>query len=124
MVRGGRLLAGMVATLVYLSVAGCGAPASNEVDMGVAAFQQNTITIQAGQAVHFVDSRVGGGVHALCVGSGLTCQPQPGAPAILNSMQPINFVQGDVRDIVFPQRGTYPITCTIHPGMEVVITVK
>jgi plastocyanin len=124
MARCGRRLAAVVVAALCLGVTGCGGPAANEVDMGVAAFQQNAMTIRAGQAVHFVDSRTGGGVHALCIGTGLTCTPQAGAPDILNTTHPITFVQGDVRDIVFPQRGVYPVTCTIHPGMEVVITVQ
>src|SRR5262249_18435034 len=36
---------------------GCGGPASNtaEVDMGIATFQQDSVTIKAGQTVHFTD---------------------------------------------------------------------
>lgn len=124
MVRWARHLAAVAVMTLCLGVVGCGGPAPNEVDMGVAAFEQSTITIQAGQSVHFVDSRTGGGVHALCIGTGLTCTPQAGAPAVLNSTQTLIFKQGDTRDIVFPQRGVYPVTCTIHPGMEVVITVQ
>lgn len=116
-------LAGTV-LLMGVVLAGCGGPAPNEVDMGVAAFQQNAVTIKAGEAVHFVDSPTGGGVHALCVGSGLTCEPQPGAPAVLNSTQALTFTQGDTRDIVFPNAGVYHVVCTIHPAMEVVITVQ
>jgi plastocyanin len=123
MARCGRLVTAVAVALLCFGAAGCGGPASNEVDMGVASFKQNGVNIKAGQAVHFVDSRTGGGVHELCIGTGLTCEPQPGAPAVLDTTQPITFVQGDARDIVFRQRGVYPITCTIHPGMEVVITV-
>ncbi|HEY1244573.1 MAG TPA: hypothetical protein VGF29_07040, partial [Hyphomicrobiaceae bacterium] len=87
--------------LLCLAFAGCGGPAANEVDMGVAAFNQNAVTIKAGGAVHFVDSPTGGGVHALCIGSGLTCEPKPGAPDVLNTTQAVIFNQGDTRDIVF-----------------------
>lgn len=124
MARCGRLAGGAGMLLLALCVAGCGGPAANEVDMGVAAFQQNAVTIKSGEAVHFVDSATGGGVHALCVGSGLTCEPQSGAPAVLNTTQAVTFTQGDTRDIIFPQRGVYHIICTIHPAMEVVITVQ
>jgi plastocyanin len=112
------------AALLCLFLVGCGAPAPNEVDMGVASFQQNAVTIKAGEVVHFVDAATGGGVHALCIGSGLTCEPQSGAPAILNTTQSLLFNQGDIRDIVFPQHGVYHVVCTIHPAMEVVITVQ
>ena len=112
-----------VALLALLLVA-CGPPAANEVDMGVASFDQSQVTVSAGQPVHFVDSPTGGGVHVLCVGSGLTCVPQPGAPAALDTTSGLTFNQGDSRDITFPTRGTFDIICTIHPGMEVVIQVQ
>lgn len=113
------LLAAMV-----LGLSACGGPASNEVDMGVATFKQGTVTISAGQAVHFVDPGYGGGVHVLCVGLNLECVPQTGAPAELNTQDGLTFNTGDTRDIVFPNRGTYNVICTIHPGMVVSVNVQ
>jgi plastocyanin len=109
--------------LLSLVLAGCGATkASNEVDMGVAAFQQSSVTIKTGQAVHFVDP-ASGGTHVICVGENLQCTPQPGAPPALTTSQGMTFNTGDVRDIVFPTAGTYNVICIIHPGMQVVVTV-
>lgn len=105
---------------------GCGGPASDkvEVDMGIATFTQDSVTVKAGQAVHFVDPDYGGGVHVLCVGKDLTCVPQPGTPAGLDGADGVIFNPGDTRDIVFATAGSYDIICTIHPGMVVTIIVQ
>lgn len=122
----GALTIAPIAVLLALPLvlAGCGGThPSNEVDMGVAAFQQSSVSIKAGQAVHFVDP-ASGGTHVICVGQGLKCVPQSGAPAELNTADGITFQTGDNRDIVFPTAGTYNVICTIHPGMEITITVS
>lgn len=117
-VGGSMLCLGLLAFLL----AGCGSTPSNEVDMGVAAFQQSSVSIKAGQAVHFVDP-ASGGTHVICVGEGVKCVPQSGAPADLNTADGLTFNTGDSRDIVFPTAGTYNVICIIHPGMEITITV-
>jgi plastocyanin len=91
--------------------------------MGVAAFQQSSVSIKAGQAVHFVDP-ASGGTHIICVGAGVKCVPQAGAPAGLNTTDGMAFQTGDSRDIVFPTAGTYNVICIIHPGMEITVTVS
>lgn len=109
--------------VVALSLAGCGGSKPNEVDMGVAAFQQENISIKVGESVHFVDP-ASGGTHIICVGEGVKCVAQTGAPAELNTADGMTFNTGDSRDIVFPTAGTFHVVCIIHPGMEVVITVS
>jgi plastocyanin len=115
-------VAGGLVAMLALTLAGCGSSAANEVDMGVAAFQQGSVTIKAGQAVHFVDP-ASGGTHVICVGQDLTCVQQTGAPAGLNTKDGLTFNTGDTRDIVFPTAGSYNVICTIHPGMEITVTV-
>lgn len=119
-----RLAAFICGVLLLASpLAGCGASKpSNEVDMGVATFETSAVTIKAGQAVHFVDPTTGG-VHIICVGQGVQCVSQPGAPPELSTSDGMTFNQGDTRDIVFPTAGTYTVVCIIHPGMQVVVTV-
>ncbi len=126
--RVGKRLGAVVGCILSVAVlamwlAGCGGTPSNEVDMGVAAFQQTSVSIKAGQAVHFVDP-ASGGTHIICVGEGVKCVPQSGAPAELNTADGLSFNTGDSRDIVFPTAGTYHVVCIIHPGMEVVVTVS
>jgi plastocyanin len=117
----------LVALVALVALAGCGSASTpaNEVDMGVAAFQQASVTISAGQAVHFVDPLNGGGTHVICVGANMQCAHQPGAPAALDTTSGITFNAGDpARDIVFPTPGTYQVVCTIHPNMVVTVVVR
>ena len=102
-----------------------GSGSSPEVDMGVAAFRQSSITIVAGQSLQFVDPANGGGVHVLCIGKNSECMPQAGAPAPLNMANGIQVSPGDPPIVVtFPTRGMYVVVCTIHPGMAVTINVR
>ena len=119
-VVGGGLFA---ALLVVVLLAGCGGSPANQVEMGVAAFQQSSVSIKAGEAVHFVDP-ASGGTHIICVGEGVKCVPTTGAPADLNTADGMMFNTGDTRDIVFPTAGTYHVVCIIHPGMEVTVNVS
>jgi plastocyanin len=112
-----------------LALAACGKASgggsSYEVDMGVAAFRQSSITIDVGQSVQFVDPANGGGVHVLCIGKNLECISQAGAPALLNVANGVQVSPGDPPIVVtFASRGTYVIVCTIHPGMAVTINVR
>jgi plastocyanin len=113
----------MLSLMLLMLLTGCGSSPSNEVDMGVAAFQQTSVSIKAGEAVHFVDP-ASGGTHIICVGAGVKCIPQTGAPDDLNTDQGLPFQTGDSKSIVFPTAGTYHVICIIHPGMEVVVTVS
>jgi plastocyanin len=116
----------LLVCLMALSACGSmsGSGSSSEVDMGVAAFRQSSITIGAGQSVQFVDPANGGGVHVLCIGKNSECMPQAGAPALLNVANGVQVSPGDAPIVVtFSTRGTYVVVCTIHPGMAVTINV-
>lgn len=115
-----------LAALLALSACGSnGGAALNEVDMGVAAFQQSSVSIKAGQSVRFVDPANGGGTHLLCVGKSTECIPRQDAPAELNTTNGLAFNPGDAaKDIVFAHPGTYVVVCIIHPNMEVTVTVS
>jgi plastocyanin len=112
----------IVAALLVLP--GCGGPAANEVDTRLVTFARSSITINHGEAVRFVSSAQSGGVHVLCVGQGLTCVPQAGAPAELNTSTGLDIEPGSEHDIVFPTAGTYQVVCTIHPNMVLQVIVK
>ena len=115
--------------LCSLALGACGTSSSqrpsNEVDMGVAEFQESSITVQAGQSVQFVDPANGGGVHVICIGKDSMCVPQAGAPAQLNVSTGIQVSPGDPPiNVTFSTKGTYVVVCTIHPGMAVTIHVN
>jgi plastocyanin len=111
---------------VALALAGCGqsTSASNEVGMVAGDFTTTSITIKAGQAVHFTDPAGTGGVHTLCLGSDGTCDTQANGPQALKSPG-FTINPGDpAKDVTFDTPGTYKITCSIHPAMNLTVTVQ
>jgi plastocyanin len=102
-----------------------GAASSARVDMNALNFVPNnrSVTIKAGQAVKFSDPAGSGGIHILVVGTNGTFKPTTGAPAVFNTPTGTQINAGDTMNVTFATTGTYPITCTIHPYMEVTITV-
>lgn len=122
----------LLGALAALALAGCGGAASgggggggsgNEVDFGPTNFVQTSVTIQAGQAVHFVDSQSSGGTHNLCIGSNGQCDSSGKGPAALHNPG-MMLTPGDTKDVTFDTAGTFTVTCTIHPGMLLTVTVQ
>ena len=114
--------------LLTFTLAGCGGSsggggAGNELDMGGASFTQTSITLSAGQALHMVDSQDTGGTHTLCLGQNGTCDSSATGPSELKGPG-MSFSPGTTKDVTFSTAGTYHITCTIHPSMNVTITVQ
>jgi plastocyanin len=99
-------------------------PSAATIMMGRSSFSGNTsVTIKAGQAVLFDDSAGGGGTHDLVIGMNGQFHAVSGAPSELNSATGTSFSPGDQKVITFATAGTYPITCVIHPTMQVTVTV-
>ena len=114
--------------LLALALAACGgattnpnAPA-NEVDMGSANFVQTSRTISTGESIHFVDEQ-SGTMHILCIGRDERCDPNANGPQALTG-QGFTIQPGQTQDVRFDTAGTYPITCTIHPHMNLTVTVR
>lgn len=114
--------------LLALVLAACGgatanpnAPA-NEVDMGAANFAQTSRTISTGQSIHFVDQQ-SGTMHILCIGRNGHCDASANGPQDLLG-QGFTIQPGQTHDVQFATAGTYPITCTIHPNMNLTVTVR
>jgi plastocyanin len=121
------ILSLLVLTLA-LAAAGCGEASSgggssNELDMGSSSFTQSSITLTSGQVLHIVDSQDSGGTHNLCIGQNGTCDANPSGSTDLGANGTM-FSPGTTKDITFSGAGTYHITCTIHPSMNVTITVQ
>ena len=92
------------------------------ISMGSGIFSGNTsITIKAGDAVTFDDSA--GGPHELVIGTNGQFVAASGAPSDLNNSEGVNFNGGDKKTIVFPNAGTFNITCRIHPSMQAKVIV-
>lgn len=122
-----------VALLVVVVISGCGkipgggktsntAP-GNTVEMASTDFVQHTLTVKAGDTVHFTDPS-SGGTHVLCLGKDETCDKTAQGPSKFADPG-VTVNPGDpTLDVVFPTAGTYEITCTVHQNMNVTITVQ
>jgi plastocyanin len=64
-----------------------------------------------------------GGVHQLVIGTSGQFSAVSGAPSQLNTATGVMFNSGDKQTILFPNTGTFPITCKIHPSMQATVTV-
>ena len=112
--------------LVLLAFAACGpsTTAPNEVSMVASDFSTTSITIKAGQAVHFTDPAGLGAVHTICLGKDGNCDTAASGPQTLEG-QGFTINAGDpAKDVTFDKPGTYKITCSIHPNMNLTVTVQ
>jgi plastocyanin len=113
--------------LLALGLAACGGASTNpnaranEVDMGSANFVQTSRAITTGESIHFVDDQ-SGTMHILCIGKDGHCDTTAKGPQALTG-QGFTIQPGQSHDVRFDMAGTYPITCTIHPNMNLAITV-
>ena len=121
-IRGGFALA--IFLLFALAACGQSTAASNEVSMAESDFSATSVTIKAGQAVHFTDPAGVGATHIVCLGSDGNCDTTASGPQALESGG-FTINAGDPpRDVTFPTAGTYKITCSIHPSMNLTVTVR
>jgi plastocyanin len=84
-------------------------------------FVQHSVTIKAGQAVHFDDSN--GGLHIICLGKDQVCDKTAQGPQEVMG-DGFTIQPGQTKDVVFPTAGTYQITCSVHPDMNLTVTVQ
>jgi len=112
--------------LLLALAAGCGGSgspaAANEVRMNAAEFEQTTIALKAGTTLRLTDEQ-SGTTHLLCLGTDGQCDTNAPGPQQLHD-SPLQVDPGQTADITFDTPGTYNITCTIHPGMELTVTVQ
>ncbi|HEX5439484.1 MAG TPA: plastocyanin/azurin family copper-binding protein [Ktedonobacterales bacterium] len=115
--------------LLTLALAACGessgggSGSGNELDMGAASFTQTSITLSTGQALHMVDSQDFGGAHMICIGQNGKCDSGASGPSELADPG-MAFNPGTTKDVTFSTAGTYHLTCTLHPNMNVTVTVQ
>jgi plastocyanin len=92
------------------------------VTLGQRAFVQTSVTILAGQSLRIVDPADGGGTHRLCVGADGRCDANATYPAELRAPG-LMLRPGDTVVVGFPHAGWYQVTCTIHPSMNLTVSV-
>ena len=119
------VLALLLLTLM-LGLAACGqsSMAPNEVSMSAGDFSATSVTINAGQTVHFTDPAGIGGPHTICLGANGACDAQANGPLALTG-DGFTMNPGDpAKDVTFDTPGTYKVTCSIHPAMNLTVTVQ
>lgn len=107
------------------STTGGGGCSNGTVDMTDVNFAIHTCTINAGSKLTLNDPTAGGGIHFICFGTNQKCAANADGPAELNSTgNGVQFNPGDQKSYTFAKAGTYQITCTVHPNMDLTLTVK
>jgi plastocyanin len=116
----------LLALVLLVALAACGQRTTgpNEVSMAAADFSTTSITVKVGQAVHFTDPAGIGATHTVCLGTDGTCASSAPGPQALQSPG-FTMNSGDpAKDVTFETPGTYKITCSIHPSMNLTVTVQ
>jgi len=97
-------------------------PVGGTVTLGASSFQQTSISLSAGQTLRLVDPAGTGGTHMLCLGANGQCDATAQGPDALHGPG-LQIVPGDTKEISFPHPGQYQITCTLHPSMQLTVSV-
>jgi plastocyanin len=116
--------------LMWLAMSGCGATSGGDdayttpaVTMGQVDFNHHKLTITAGTNVDFMTEQ-SGATHILCIGENGSCQSGAQGPAELTAQNGLTVDRGKTKQIKFTRPGTYKIACTVHPSMNMTITVQ
>jgi len=101
---------------------GSGSSSGGTVHMGASAFLQTTVTISKGSSLTLIDDAAT--EHIIQNGAwdssdNVQAASEPGAPKV-----DVTFNGNDTHDIgPFTTAGTFKLYCTVHPGMNLTITV-
>lgn len=93
-----------------------------EVDLTPRGFSQTSITIVEGDTVHFVNPS-SGVTQMLCLGQNKLCSRYAIDPPVLRGPG-LSIAPGQSKDVVFTLEGTYHVTSTTMPGLNLTITVQ
>lgn len=94
----------------------------NSIDVTAMDFVQHSLTVKRGSEVTFV-VRLDSGPHILCLGRNGHCDPSLPGPQELRQDGGFSVDAGQSLTVDFVAPGVYPITCSIYPSMNMVITV-
>ncbi len=126
-----KTLLGVPVLLLVVALFGCGkAPEAHgpsvpatTVQLNTNNFVQTTRTIKAGQTLLFSDTVDGGAFHQICLGHNQLCDTKAPGPSMLMSPG-FTITAGGTKSVTFPTAGTYLITCTVHPNMNLTLIVQ
>ncbi|HEY7850595.1 MAG TPA: hypothetical protein VIC27_11055 [Ktedonobacterales bacterium] len=102
---------------------GGGCTTSQTITLTVDNFANSCYTVSANQPVTFDDPSATGGIHIICTGAQAKCAAEPGAPSEL-SAPGFQIQPGQQHQVTFTTAGTFHIACTVHPAMDMTLTVK
>ena len=102
---------------------GGGCKTTQTISLDPTDFVDKCVTVSANQTVTFDDNANGGGVHIICTGSNGTCKADSNAPSDL-AAPGFTIQPGQTKQITFATPGTYKLACTVHPNMNITVTVK
>lgn len=132
-----------LALVLSLALAACGHPAADggpgannnngngggacvtaqKVDMSQTDFVQHCVNAKVNQPFTFNDPSATGNVHIICTGQNGACQANADAPSEL-AAPGFTIQPGQTKVVTFTKPGTYHIACTVHPSMNLTLTVS
>lgn len=93
-----------------------------EVDITATGFVPSTIQITEGETIHFVNQS-SSVIQNLCLGQSKVCDTHAADPVALKSPG-LQIAPGQAKDVVFAAPGTFKVTSTTRPDMNLTITVN
>ncbi|MEO7002308.1 MAG: plastocyanin/azurin family copper-binding protein [Ktedonobacterales bacterium] len=96
---------------------------SQTIDLVATNFATSCQTVSANQTVTFNDPTGTGGIHIICTGQNATCSNDSTAPKDLQGSG-FQITPGQTHQVTFTKPGTYKLACTVHPNMNMTLTVK
>jgi plastocyanin len=118
--------------ILALAITGCGKTpgggggdefTSPNVTMGQQDFDHHKLTVAPGTTVNFMTD-ASGSTHILCIGENGACQSGAQGPSELTGANGMQVDPGQTKPVKFDTAGTYKIACTVHPNMNMTITVQ
>lgn len=117
--------------VIALAVVGCsqaaggngGSYTTPDVTMDDHDFDHSSLTISAGTTVKFIDPQ-SASQHILCAGENGQCDTSASGPSALTGGNSLPIAPGETKEVTFDTPGTYKIACTLHPMMNLTITVQ
>jgi plastocyanin len=120
--------AGVLLVVVSVLVVACGGSAgggsSIDVHMGQTNFTQASTTISKGSSINLINDTAT--THILANGRWEKNTPQPGAEPGAPTVNNLQFTTASQSQTIGPfnTAGTFHLYCTVHPGMNLTVTVQ
>jgi plastocyanin len=122
------LAAGVVLVVVSVLVVACGGSSgggsSTDVHMGQTNFTQASTTISKGSSINLINDTAT--THIIANGRWEQNTPKPGAEPGAPTVTNLQFTTAGQSQTIGPfnTAGTFHLYCTVHPGMNLTVTVQ